>query len=334
VNDPIWVDASRETTVSVIVPVRDRRDMLRQLLAGLDRQTYRSFEVIVIDDGSLDGSGDLARTSSVAGRPVRVIASPRHGALFARQAGVEASVGSVLAFIDSDCIPEPGWLEHALTALSDDADVVNGNTSPLRPPRPLERSLESGAEGLYPTCNMFYRREVYDRLGGFDADAAARWRFRLTRGARDTGFGEDTLLAWQAVRSGATVRYVPDAAVKHQVFPPDWKELMSRTAQVAAFPAMTKEIPELRGTLMRHRIFLGDCSRVPMYATAFFLALRQRPLAGAAFGWWVAWRLRRLRQSSHSTATLLPLLPAEMAIDVTMAGALLVGSIRAGSLVL
>jgi hypothetical protein len=181
---------------------------------------------------------------------------------------------------------------------------------------------------------MFYRRDVYDRLGGFDADAASRWRFRLTRGARDTGFGEDTLLAWRAARAGAIVRHAPDAVVEHQVFPPDLRDLLSRIAQVAAFPAMTKEIPELRRTLMRQRIFLGDCSRVPLYATALSLVFRQRPLAAVTLGWWMARRLRAYHRSPYSTATLLPWLPAEMAVDVATAGALVVGSIRSGSLLL
>jgi glycosyltransferase involved in cell wall biosynthesis len=332
-TEPSSLDAGG-VTVSVIVPVRDRRDMLGELLAGLDKQTFRDFEVVVVDDGSRDGADELARASVVAGRPVTVLSNAGQGALAARRVGVEHSGGSILAFTDSDCVPDPAWLAHAVAAMEGGAEAVNGYTRPTRPLKPLERSMASGLEGLYPTCNMFYRRSLYERLGGFDSTAGSRWRFRLTDNARGTGFGEDTLLGWQAVRAGADVRHVPEAVVEHQVFPPDWSEFLSRLLQIAAFPAMTKEVPELRTTLMRSQVFLGNYSRLPVYATVLAWAARRRGLALLALGWWVALRLRALRASPYPTLDLLPRLPLEMAVDVGTAVALVAGSARTRSLVL
>jgi glycosyltransferase involved in cell wall biosynthesis len=320
--------------VSVIVPVRDRSRMLGDLLAGLDKQTFRSFEVIVIDDGSTDGSGELAREAVVADRPVRVLAAEGKGAVVARELGVTQARGAVLAFTDSDCVPDPAWLERAMAAFADGADAVNGETHPSRPLKPFERSMASGLEGLYPTCNVFYRRELFERLGGFDTEAAQRWRFRITRRARGLGFGEDTLLGWQAVRSGADVRFVADAMVEHQVFPRDLKDMSSRIAQVAAFPAMIKEVPELRQTLLQRRLFLGNYARVPLYVTVLALLARRRRLAALALLWWVGARADSLRRSPYPTVELLPWLPAEMATDLAFAAGLVAGSIRVGSLVL
>ena len=304
------------------------------MLVGLNKQTYRHFEVVIVDDGSSDGSGELARASVVAGRPVRVLQSTGQGALAARQLGIDCSRGSILAFTDSDCVPDPTWLEHAVAAISGGAEMVHGRTRPMRPPKPLERSVASGTEGLYPTCNIFYTRDLYERLGGFDADAASRWRFRVTNRARGLGFGEDVLLGWQAVRSGANVQFVPEAIVEHQVFPPDFWDVMSRIAQVAAFPALTKEVPELRTTLMRRRVLLGDNSRVPLYATLLALGLRRPRVVMLSLGWWVLLRLRALHRSQYATTDQLHWLPVEMAVDVATASALVAGSIRAGSLVL
>ena len=101
------IDAPR---VSVVVPVRDRRDLLRDLLAALDVQTLRDFELIVVDDGSVDGSAELAESTIVAGQPVRVLRQEGLGAVAARQRGAADSRGEVLAFTDSDCTPVPGWL--------------------------------------------------------------------------------------------------------------------------------------------------------------------------------------------------------------------------------
>jgi glycosyltransferase involved in cell wall biosynthesis len=323
-----------DIAVSVIVPVRDRREMLSELLQGLDKQTYRSFEVVVIDDGSRDGSDELARRSVVAGRPVVFLRSDGEGTLSARQLGIDNSIGSILAFIDSDCVPDPAWLESAVAVMENGAEMVTGRTRPMRPLKPMERSVASGTEGLFPSCNVFYRRDLYVRLGGFDAGTTSRWRFGFAGRTRDSAFGEDTLLGWRAVRSGADERYVPAAIVEHQVFPPDLKDFLLRTTKLAAFPAMTKELPELRQTLMRQRIFLGDYSRVPVYAMAIALGLRRRRLAAITLVWWMLLRLRAMYRSPHSTLEQIPWLPVEMAADVATAGALVAGSIRSGSLVL
>jgi glycosyltransferase involved in cell wall biosynthesis len=323
-----------QVEASVVVPVRDRSVMLGELLEKLDQQTFREFEVIVVDDGSTDGSGELARAATVAGRPVRVLEASGEGAVVARVLGVANALGNVIAFTDSDCLPDPKWLENALSAFSDGAEVVNGFTRPTRELRPFERSMASGTEGLYPTCNMFIRKDLFERIGGFDTAAADRWRFRLTGRARGLGFGEDTLLGWRAIRGGADVRYVEDAVVEHQVFPPDLKDTLSRLLQVAAFPAMVKELPELRGTLMEANMFLGDYTRLPLYLAAASLFARRRNLALFAASWWVASKIETLRRSPYPTAEQLVWLPAELAGDVFFAAALLAGSVRARSLVL
>ncbi len=321
----------RDVTVSVIVPVRDRREMLAELLVALDKQTYRSFEVVVVDDGSLDGSGDLARASIVSGWPVTVVRGNGEGAVRARQRGVDRARGAIFGFIDSDCLPDPAWLEQAVAAMGDGAELVNGLTRPVRTPKPLERSMASGTEGLYPTCNVLYTRALYERLGGFDSAAASRWGFRLTRRARGLGFGEDTLLAWQAVRSGADVRFVPACVVEHHVLAPDLKEMVSRVTQTAAFPALIKEVPELRQTLLWHRVMLGDSSRLAVYAALAAMAGRRPRLVALAVLWWA---LQRLRGSAQPISERVAWLPAELALDVATSGALVVGSVRARSVVL
>lgn len=321
--------------VSVVIPVKDRRQLLRAALDALDTQTFDDFEVVVVDDGSSDGSGDEARARPVKGREVVVLNGGGHGAVHARTLGVDKARGTVLAFTDSDCRPSSRWLELGVAAIDAGADVVNGKTVPARPLLPLERSMGSGEEGLYPTCNMLFRRSALERVGGFDGHAGERLGFRHDRRTRGDGFGEDTIAAWSVIRSGGTVTYEPGALVEHAVFPPDdLAEMLSRTARVAAFPGLVREVPELRGTLLRWRWQLGQRTRLPVYAAVGALLLRRPRLAATAVAWWAALRLQELRRYPIPWRRRLAALPAEMAIDAVMAAALAVGSARSRSVTL
>ena len=317
-----------------MIPVKDRRELLGHTLDALDAQTATDFEVIVVDDGSTDGTGDLARARTVHGRSVRVLDGGGNGAVEARLLGVGAARGDVLAFTDSDCVPAPRWLELALAAIDDGAALVNGKTAPARPTLPLERSMGSGTEGLYPTCNVLYRRDAFERAGRFDRQAARRWGFRPDRRSKGDGFGEDTLLAWRVIRGGGEAAYVEGALVEHAVFPPDGRDMLSRTARVAAFPAMIKEIPELRRTLLRWGWQLGDRTRLPTYATVLSLATRRPAIIGACLAVWAAVRLQELRRFPIPWRRRLQVLPVEMGLDVLTAAALVVGSAKARSITL
>jgi len=319
--------------VSVIVPVKDRRDLLGVLLDALAAQTYGDFETIVVDDGSTDGSGDLARSRAAGAHGVVVLDGGGNGAVAARKIGIGRARGEILAFTDSDCAPLASWLEHGVAAIDSGADAANGLTRPARAMLPLERSMGSGTEGLYPTCNMFYRRSAYDAVGGFDEGIATDWGFRPDARSKGDGFGEDTVLGWKVARRGG-MRYEPEAVVEHHVFPPDYVDMLSRTARVAGFPAMVRDVPELRQTLCKHRVQLGERSRVPVYAVTFGLLARRRGLAAVALGWWAAARWRELRRFPIETSEQLKLLPVEMGLDGITAASLVVGSLRARSILL
>jgi glycosyltransferase involved in cell wall biosynthesis len=320
--------------VTVVVPVRNRRAMLRQLLDGLRAQTFDDYEVVVVDDHSDDGSDEEAEKAAADGAPVRLVRNPGRGAVAARMTGVTASESEYLAFIDSDCVPAAGWLSAGVSALANGADVVTGLTRPMRPVAPLERSIAAGEEGLFPTCNVFYRRTAFDAEGGFDADAARRHGFAVGRRMTRLGGGEDVLLGWRVRRAG-TAAFAADAIVEHQVFAPDLAESFRRAAMLHGFAGLVREIPELRDTpVFRHRVFLGQRSRVPVYAAAVAVVSRRPRLAAAAAVWWMGARARELRRCPGSRSRKLAAVPAEMALDAVGAVALLVGSARTRTLVL
>ena len=318
--------------VSVIVPVRNRRQLLRRLLDGLAVQTYPDFEVIVVDDGSTDGSAEEGRVDAARGRPVRVVQGPAAGAVQARAAGVAVATGEILAFTDSDCVPRPDWLERGVAAVEAGAGVVQGRTVPSRPMGPLERAMNVDRDdGIFATCNVFYRRGAYEAAGGFDLAAGQAMGFRPGAQARGLGFGEDTLLGWR-VRRAEGGAYAPEAVVEHHVFPPDISEALRRAAMTGGFPALVRRVPELREHTLVHRTFLGT-ARVPLYSAAVAGLVGRRRTAAALAGWWGWQHYRRLRRVAPRPAALRSL-PAVLARDLVLAGALVAGSVRTRTIVL
>jgi glycosyltransferase involved in cell wall biosynthesis len=115
---------SAETpTVSIVIPTCNRRDLIRRCVEALSVQTYDSFEVIVIDDGSTDDSvevlGSLREDCLIRGVELEILVNDGNlGANPSRNRGIAQARGEYIAFLDSDCIAKPDWLENLMAAFS------------------------------------------------------------------------------------------------------------------------------------------------------------------------------------------------------------------------
>lgn len=237
--------------VSVIIPARNAEATLPALLdalVALERPPGVEIELLLADDASGDGTAAIARAHAAG---VRVLAGPTRGPAAARNAAAAVATGEVLAFTDADCAPTPGWLVAGLAAIDAGADVVQGAVHP--PPGvhvgPFDRTVQVGGHSaLYETANLLVRRDLFDRLGGFES-----WLGTAT--AKE--LGEDVWLGWRAVRAGADVRFAADAVVHHAVFPGTPWSLASERARLRFFPALVARIPELREAFCFRRLFLS-----------------------------------------------------------------------------
>ena len=113
----------------MIIPVYNRRDMLRRSIESVLSQTWKNLEIIVVDDGSTDGSADVAEQF---GPPVRVLREPHRSVYVARNAGISAANGSLIAFNDSDDLWTPRRLELQIPLFErPDVGVVYGDAAYL-----------------------------------------------------------------------------------------------------------------------------------------------------------------------------------------------------------
>jgi len=205
--------------VSVVVATHDREPRLAQLLDGLRSQTLprARFEVVVVDDGSVDGTPALLAAEAGCGDlDLTVIRRARSGGWSAaREDGWRAARAPIVAFTDDDCIPDPEWLEAGLEASATAGEaIVQGatrpnaeewdDTPPLR--RPFTHTIDVRAPDPHrQTCNVFYPRSLLERAGGFDVEAFARIQ------------GEDADLAWRLIEAGAATSWAPRASVRHAI---------------------------------------------------------------------------------------------------------------------
>jgi glycosyltransferase involved in cell wall biosynthesis len=123
--------AEREPAVSVIVPLYDTREYVAAALDSVLAQTFDDLEVIVVDDGSTDGGGQIVQEYAVREPRVRYIRRENSGPAAARNAGIEAAHAAAIAFLDSDDLWLPEKLERQLPLLRDDT-VVHSDALVLR----------------------------------------------------------------------------------------------------------------------------------------------------------------------------------------------------------
>lgn len=304
----------------MVIPARNAAATLPATLAALAAQVDPpSFEVFVVDDGSDDDTVALARSSRLV---TDVLATAGgEGPAAARNVGCAAARGEVLVFVDADCEPEPDWLRR-LVEKTTAAELVQGAVLPPAGAKinPFDRFLAVTSEyGLYQTANLAIRRELFERIGGFESVVTPRGGKEL---------GEDAWLAWRARRAGARSTFAADAVVRHVVFARGPGGYLDEQRRVEWFPRLVERMPELRDAFLYKRWFLSHRSaRFDLALVALAVALRSRrpwPLVAFAPYLLEAWRASGAwgpRQRPR-------VLPVHVAGDVVRLAALVKGSLR------
>jgi len=199
--------------LSVVIPIRNAADDVRDQLAALADQSFEQpWEVVVADNGSTDGIGAVI-ASFVDRLPGlrRVDASHRAGQAHAVNIGARASTGDALLFLDADDVVAPGYLhamsraltEHPFVAARLDCDALNPPW--VRNSRPRMQTDAVGTPfGFLPSgagCSLGVRRELFESVGGFDEDII---------------LGNDVDFCWRVQLASGPLVFVPEAVVQYR----------------------------------------------------------------------------------------------------------------------
>lgn len=204
--------SDRDLFASVIVCTRNGRDRIDLCLRACLAMSGGGFEIIVVDDGSNDGTAD-----HVAARfpEVRLVRLEAGGLSAARNAGAEAARGEILAFTDDDCEPDIEWLSRLRKGFRDGVFAAAGGPNLPPAPQSWEEAVVCAAPGApshvmlddveaehLPGCNLAVRKSAFMEIGGFDPV------FHTA--------GDDVDFCWRLRDAGHRLAFVPGAFVWHR----------------------------------------------------------------------------------------------------------------------
>lgn len=244
----------RTPKVSIVVASYNGGRTLPTCLESLRRLNYPDYEVILVDDGSTDDTPEIAKCFP----EVRTLRQENKGLSVARNAGIAAATGEIVAFTDSDCRADEDWLHYLVGDMLRDGFVAMGGHNFLPPDdSPLAAAVMASPGGPahvllsdrdaehVPGCNMAFYKRVLDEIGGFDP---------IFRKA-----GDDVDVCWRILESGNRIGFSHAGFVWHYRRSTVKAYLKQQSGYGEAEGMLAQKHPEyfspLGGSIWRGRIY-------------------------------------------------------------------------------
>lgn len=251
---------------SVIIPTYNRQASLGRCLDSLSRQTLdsREFEVIVVDDGSTDGTSRFLSATSYPFE-LRYIKQENAGPSRARNTGVAQARGQVIALTEDDVVVRPDWLANARNRFDGTAiDILEGRTVYGGSGNDVRRFEPTQRLSFIP-CNLFVKKDVYDLLGGYDPgfyDQESHLYFR-----------EDADFGFRALDRGCRVVIARDVVVEHPAQFSDLGSCMRHVRRYGFDPLLYKRYRALFRKMIEVKTIAGVNIHRPQHYVALLYAV-------------------------------------------------------------
>jgi glycosyltransferase involved in cell wall biosynthesis len=318
--------------VTVVIPTYHRPAKLVRAAESVLAQRPPAGElelVVVLSDPASADDRHAARELAIRDARVHVVEAGGPGPGAARNCGVAAARSGIIAFLDDDCVAEPGWLHAGVDALGA-ADLVQGTTLPMAAPASRwDRVIHvDHMTWFWEACNLFVRAELVARAGGFDE----AWN---PTGVAGRHFGEDVEWGWRLIRHGARVAFSSAAVARHEVEAQTYWAWLRQRSELRFFPLLLRVAPELRelrfqGAFFdrRHRTVVAAAGLAGAGA-ALAISGARRPGALLATGGAAVWLLHiRHARSADQLMAHVRELPRQLLTEVVEVTSLGTGSLR------
>ena len=208
--------------ISVVICTRNRAQAIKKCLSefeGMKVPIDLTWELIVVDNNSVDETKDVIMAFlERSNLPLIYKHENRRGSSNARNTGIGAARGEIIAFTDDDCIVTPDWLsciahefrsDPTLSGVGGRVELYDIRDKPFTIRTSLTRSLFSSTDqvfGYIPGCNMAFVREVFDQIGNFDGRFGAGTPLKAA---------EDSDFVYRVYKNGFKMLYSPEVCVYH-----------------------------------------------------------------------------------------------------------------------
>ncbi len=224
--------------ISVVVCSFNGSLTIEETLKALAALDYPNYEVIVVNDGSTDATPEIARRFDV-----RLVTTENRGLSAARNTGMEAAAGEIVAYIDDDAYPDPHWLQFLAAAFlrSTHAAIGGPNIAPYTdsltaecvanaPGGPLHVLVGDELAEHIPGCNMAFRKDRLMAVGAFSP------KFRVA--------GDDVDVCWKLQEAGDTIGFCAAALVWHHRRPSIHRYLKQQQGYARAESLLAESWPK------------------------------------------------------------------------------------------
>ncbi|AFY86413.1 glycosyltransferase [Chroococcidiopsis thermalis] len=300
-------------TISVVVCSYNGSHTIRDTLAGLAKLEYPYCETIVVDDGSTDNTAAIASEYDV-----RLIRTPQSGLSHARNVGMQAATGEIVAYIDDDAYPDPHWLTYLAITFMETSHVGVGGPN-LPPPEdgmvaqcvanapggPSHVLLSDQEAEHIPGCNMAFRKSCLEAIAGFDP------QFRTA--------GDDVDICWRLQEQGWTIGFSPAAVVWHHRRNSVWRYWKQQQGYGKAEALLEQKWTD-KYNILGHLTWSG---RIYGPSVMYGLSVQERVF----YGTWGSALFQSIYQPMPGTLRTLLLMPEWYLVVMVLVGLSLLGGV-------